>query len=106
MSNEVPDTQMKLDDPKVGSEGIKQDNASLGRNELAMQGATKQSFVTAMESKIRGEHPDWANDKVKSVALAAYNKATSDIASGKGNEENSEETVVASDDLKTKGAPA
>lgn len=98
MAQEIPANKMDPGKSKVGPAGIPDVNASHERKEeTVLQGSARESFVTKMIEKLKGLHPDWADDKVKTVATAAFNKAMQDKASGKGNEANAEEVLPASD---------
>lgn len=70
-----------------------QDAASTSSNELATKAkdeATKNSFMERAKITLSKKHPDWPDDKVQSVALASFQSAMADKASGKGNEGNEE----------------
>lgn len=69
------------------------DAASTSSDELAKKAkeeATKASFMDRARLDVRKKHPDWPDDKVESVALASFQTAMADKASGKGGEGNEE----------------
>jgi len=95
---DIPQSKVDPGTSKAGPEGIVDDNASHERqDETVLEGAAKESFITKTEDKLKKDHPDWAEDKVKSLAKAAAQKAFANPASGKGNEENDEVIQPASD---------
>lgn len=95
---EIPDNKVKPDASKAGDAGIVDDNASHERQaETVLQGAVQESFITKAMNKLKMEYPDWADDKIKSVAMGAAQKAFKDPADGKGNEENEGVIQPASD---------
>jgi len=75
----------KADDKTKGQTVSSDEMASKAREE-----AQKASFMKAAKIRIKKENPDFADDKVESLAMAAFQRAMADKASGRGNEANEE----------------
>ena len=87
----MPDANVPIHKSEAGPEGIKQDNESLERTEeQELTAATRQSGIGKIEGKLLKDHPDWPEDKVRTVATAAFERALSKIT-GKGSSEGNED---------------
>ena len=76
----------------AGAKGIEQNNASVARDdETKMTGAVRQSAINKLEAKLQKEHPDWPDDRVKTVATRMFEQATSKPTGASSNEGNEDE---------------
>ncbi len=85
----MPDVNVDVHKSEVGAEGIKQNNETLERTEeQELTAATRQSGIGKIESKLKKDHPDWPEDKIKTIATAAFERALSKITGKSSNEGN------------------
>lgn len=88
MSNEIK-VEVESSEATEGK-GIPNKNESLERTEeQQLEAATKQAVVNKIEKKLKGEHPDWPEDKIKTIAIAAFNRGIK--PGGKSSNEANEE---------------
>lgn len=85
----MPDVNVPVHKSEDGPEGIKQNNETLERtDEQQLTAATRQSGISKIEAKLKKDHPDWPEDKIKTVATAAFERALSKITGKSSNEGN------------------
>lgn len=85
----MPEVNVPVHKSEDGPEGIKQNNETLERtDEQQLTAATRQSGISKIESKLKKDHPDWPEDKIKTVATAAFERALSKISGKSSNEGN------------------
>lgn len=86
---------ISVDQPTVttdASKGLIQNNENTSReSEIKLQGATRQGAISKLESKLTMDHPDWADDKVKSTAISMFEKAIAKPTGASSNEGNEDE---------------
>lgn len=88
----MPDINVDSDASKATPDaGIPNTNEALTNTDDQHKAAVKQSAVTQIESKLKGKFPDWADDKVKTIALAAFNRGIKSEGGKASNEGNAEE---------------
>lgn len=89
----------------AGAKGIEQNNASVARDdETKMTGAVRQGAIAKIENKLKKDHPDWPDDKVKTVATRMFEQATAK-PTGKASNEGNEDERGPENEMK-KAAPA
>lgn len=86
------DIKTPTEPSKLGAKGIENTNEALARpKETSKLGAARQAVLTKLEEKLRGDHPDWADDEVKIVAKRMFERALSDVSGKASNEGNADE---------------
>lgn len=71
--------------------GIPNTNEALTNEDAQHEAEVKQSAVTKLEGKLKGKYPDWPDDKIKTVALAAFNRGIKKEGGKASHEGNAEE---------------
>jgi len=83
----------KTQQAAVKSAKTKQEGQTVSSGELAskaLEEAKKNSFMEKAKMKIKKANPEFTDDKVETLAVAAFQRAMANKASGKGNEGNEE----------------
>lgn len=71
--------------------GIPNNNEALTNEDAQHEAAVKQSAVKMLENRLKSKNPEWPDDKIKTVALAAFNRAIKKDGGKASNEGNAEE---------------
>lgn len=88
----MPDINVPVDASKAKPEtGIPNTNEALTNTDDQHEAAVKQSAVSQIETKLKGKRPDWPDDKIKTIALAAFNRGIKKDGGKASNEGNAEE---------------
>lgn len=88
----MPDINIDENASKATKEnGIPNTNEGLTNDDDQHEAAVKQSAVKMLENKLKGKNPDWPDDKIKTIALAAFNRAIKKDGGKASNEGNREE---------------
>lgn len=88
----MPDINVDVSDSKAtDAKGIPNNNEALTNEDAQHEAAVKQSAVAQLEKKLKGMNPSWPDDKIKTVALAAFNRALKKDSGKASNEGNADE---------------
>jgi hypothetical protein len=95
----VPDITVDENASKATDKnGIPNTNEALTNEDAQHDAAVKQSAVTKIETKLKGMNPSWPDDKIKTIALAAFNRALKKDGGKASNEGNAEERPPQTED--------
>lgn len=83
----VDETASKATDGK----GIPNTNEALTNDDAQHEAAVKQSAVKEIETRLKGKFPEWPDEKIKTIALTAFNRALKKDGGKASNEGNAEE---------------
>lgn len=72
---------------KAGAQGIPVTNEGESNEaETKLTGAVRTNAIGKIEAKLRKDHPDWADDKVKSMATRAFERGVANASGASSNE--------------------